>query len=90
MTEPGTLSLGEPHPAARVAFAWVREYLLADATRAAMLLESFASNAIEGNRLAEICGETLRRVMASEPVSDRYLLALAWTLRDMELMEKAA
>ncbi len=45
---------------------------------------SFASDAIEGNRLAEICGETLRRVIAGEPVSDRYLLGLCWTLREMD------
>jgi hypothetical protein len=46
------------------------------------LQESLASCALEGNRLAEICGETLRRLLAHEPVSDRYLLGLAWYVRD--------
>lgn len=47
-------------------------------------MESFASCGIENNRLAEVCGETLRRVLAQEPVSDRYLLGLVWTIRQME------
>jgi len=71
--ERGTLKDGEPHPAAHMA----REYIakLSPATLA-MLQESFASCAIEGNRLAEVCGETLRRVLNSELVSDRYLMGL--------------
>jgi hypothetical protein len=84
MNVPGTLALTEPHPAARDALAWVRAYLLKDIAKAHLLLESFASVGLSGNRIGEVCGETLRRVMASEPVSDRYLLGLAWTLREME------
>lgn len=73
MSERGTLDDKEPHPAAGMA----REYIakLPPATLA-MLQESFASCAIEGNRLAEVCGETLRRLLNSEPVSDRYLMGL--------------
>jgi hypothetical protein len=49
-----------------------------------MYLESYSSCAIEGNRLAEICAETLDRLIHGQPVSDRYILGLAWNLRDME------
>jgi len=28
-----------------------------------------------------VCAETLNRLMSSKPVSDRYLLGLAWTMR---------
>lgn len=45
--------------------------------------DAFASCAIEGNRTAEICHETMRRLLNGEPVSDRYALGLMWTLRDM-------
>lgn len=31
--------------------------------------------------IAEVCGETLRRIREGEPVSDRYVLGLAWTVR---------
>jgi hypothetical protein len=50
----------------------------------AMLQESLASTAIEGNDLSEICMETLRRLVNGEPVSDRYLLGLAWMLRNLK------
>ena len=78
---PGTLRPGEPHPAAYPAFRWIEHIPLADKMLA---LASFNSCAIEGNRIAEVCAETLRRLLAGEPVSDRYLLGLAWMLREME------
>lgn len=71
----GTLKLGEPHPAALDALQKIRGLGL---SRIAQLQESFSSCAIEGNRFAEVCGETLNRMMASQPVSDRYVLGLAW------------
>ena len=49
-----------------------------------MWLESLSSCAIENNRLAEILAETLHRVMTGEKVSDRYLLGLAWFLKEHE------
>ncbi len=45
--------------------------------------EAFASCAIEGNRLAEVCSGTLHRLMTQQPVSDRYILGLAWAVRSM-------
>jgi hypothetical protein len=53
----------------------------------AMWLEAFSSCAIEGNRLGAVCVETLRRILSGEPVSDRYVLGLAWAIR-MGLAEK--
>lgn len=78
---PGTLDIGETHPASQSAFRYI---VGLGVVTQSMYMESFSSCAIEGNRLAEVCAETLRRVMHGEPVSDRYICALAWTIRDME------
>lgn len=72
----GTLAAGEPHPAAYDAKAWIAQQEDLHAW-----MESFASCAIEGNRLAEICSETLSRLLKSQPVSDRYVLGLAWAMQ---------
>lgn len=82
MTDPGTLNAGEYHPAANSAAAWIRSRSVADLM---MWQEAFASCAIDGNRLADICGETLRRFLAGEPVSDRYIIGLAWEMRYGEI-----
>ena len=77
----GELNVGEPHPAALTAKAYI-------ATQGwetlAMWQEAFASCAIEGNRLGEICSETLARLIKGQAVSDRYVLGLAWTIKTME------
>ena len=76
----GTLKDNEYHPAADSA----KEYLVKLGYKKLMVWqESFASCAIEGNRLAEICSETLNRLMTGRPVSDRYLLGLAWTIKQL-------
>ena len=72
------LKIGENHPATHAAAEWLRAQSPVDL---AMWQEAFASNAIEGNRLAELCGETLRLFLAGQPIGERYLLALAWTMR---------
>lgn len=85
----GQLKENEPHPAAEGARQWLIGYIQRkDAYALLRLQESFAICALEGNRLAEICSETLRRLLNKEPVSDRYLLGLVWTIRDMEEKEK--
>jgi hypothetical protein len=38
--------------------------------------EALSSCAIENNRLAEVCAETLRRILHNELVSDRYVMGL--------------
>jgi hypothetical protein len=82
----GTLKIGEPHPSAREALRYVAKL---GHMRQLTLMESFSSCAIDGNRLAEVCVETLRRVMYFEPVSDRYILGLAWAIRSMDFSENA-
>lgn len=79
--ERGTLELKEPHPSAKDALAYV---LSIPFDKLMSYSGAYASCAIEGNRLGEICGETLRRVLNKEPVSDRYILGLAWNLKQME------
>lgn len=83
---PGTLRGGEPHPAAHSALEYVATLPF---EQQMALQESFSSCAIEGNRFAEVCSETLRRVMCREPVSDRYILGLAWAIRGMDSSENA-
>lgn len=79
--EKGTLSEKESHPASSSAIAYISSLGMQKLFEYA---EVFASTAIEGNRTAEVCHETLRRLLAKEPVSDRYLLGLCWVIRDME------
>ena len=78
-TKRGYLLPTEPHPAHYLALIYMRTKI-----NDPLIKEAFASCAIENNRLAEICLETLRRLEAGEPVSDRYLLGLAWALKGME------
>ena len=66
---------------ARMAMDYLRTIPLCDLQK---YRDAFSSCAIEGNRLGEVCAETLRRIMRGEPVSDRYLLGLCWAIRDME------
>ena len=81
MPKRGTIVAGEHHPAADSALQYLGSLGVA---KCAMYQESFSSCAIEGNRLAEICSETLSRLTAGKPVSDRYVLGLAWEIRNME------
>lgn len=74
------LNPGEPHPAARMALNWIKTLPIHELM---LWQEAFASTAIEsgGNRLATICSGTLDRLLTGKPVSDRYLLGLAWAIR---------
>lgn len=74
----GTLSKTEHHPAADDALKFLQSLGIVQLT---VWQEAFSSCAIEGNRLAEICAETLNRILSGKPVSDRYLLGLAWTIK---------
>lgn len=76
-----TLKPAEPHPAYVLALDYIQSIPYADLM---MYREAFATNAIEGNRLAEICLGTLNRFLHNEPISDRYLFGLAWALMKME------
>lgn len=73
----------EYHPAANAAMKWFRKWEL-DPIRYAMTREAIASTALSGDRNAQICNGTLNRLEKGEPVSDRYLLGLCWTLKELE------
>lgn len=77
----------EPHPAARDALHWWQNL---DPVSRAVIMESLASVALSGNRLAEICMSTIHRLEKGRPVSDRYLLGLCWTARVINEHKKNA
>lgn len=77
MSDRGTLKVGEPHPAVKDAIAYMQSLSLEDITK---WLAAFSSCSIEGNRFGEVCAETMRRLSDGEPVSDRYLLGLAFAI----------
>lgn len=79
--ERGTLNPTEPHPMAHNAYRYI---ISRSPIKNSLALETLSSCAIEGNRLAEVCAETLRRVMYNEPVSDRYLMGLCLYLKEMD------
>lgn len=75
------LNKGEPHPSSSSALAYISSLGI---QKLFEYQEAFATTAIEGNRLSEICLGTLNRLLNKEPVSDRYLLGLAWTIMRAE------
>lgn len=75
------LNPGEFHPMAPEAFQYVKGQGVA---KLLGLAESLASTALSGNRTAEVCWGTLDRILRGQPVSDRYLLGLAWLIRSGE------
>lgn len=77
----GTLGETEYHPMADSAMVWFKTIPF---EKLMVAREAMASTAIEGNRVGEICGETLDRLLKGEKVSDRYFLGLCWLLRDMQ------
>lgn len=84
----GTLKPNEIHPAADSALEFVKYFLKSDLNRCFRIRESFASTAIAGNRLSEVCLETLNRILNGDAISDRYLLGLAWTLMSLNKIEE--
>lgn len=82
--EVGSLSEGQPHPMAYSALDWFNNYKTQHLKEWMMMQESIASSALAGNDTAEVLHETIRRLNAGEPVSDRYLFGLCWFLRDSE------
>jgi hypothetical protein len=76
-----TLKDGEAHPAALAALQYLNALPFEEKQD---FLLTFSSLALEGNRLAEICYGTLRRIIDGEPVSDRYVLGLAWEINSIK------
>lgn len=81
------LALGEPHPSSKAALTWYNRWRL-NIKEYALTVESLASTAIEGNRLANVCLGTIKRLENNTPISDRYLLGLVWFLKEMQEADK--
>lgn len=77
MNKKGWLNEGEPHPSAYDAKAYILSLPKIKLELAAEIL----SSCVPGNKHAEICMETLNRMNTGKPVSDRYILGLAWYIR---------
>lgn len=75
----GTLNPGEPHPASLSALHWLKSQPKEIIN---LCVQSFAAASADGNRLGEVCFETMNRMLDGKPVSDRYLLGMAWAIRD--------
>ena len=80
--EKGTLRLGEVHPSSYTAMEYVKKRIMHPSFF--VIKEAMASTALSGNRYCEICLTTLERIENGEPVSDRYLLGLAWFLYEIK------
>ena len=78
----GNLKHGEPHPAAFSAKAWLLSIPI-DTLQKYLDYFNNNTNSCLSERCAEICAETLRRFLNKEPVSDRYLLGLTWTIQSL-------
>jgi hypothetical protein len=77
----GELKPGQPHPAVWIAKQYLEGLGLA---KLLLLLEAFSSCAIESIGNSEIYAETLDRLLNNKPLSDRYLMGLAWAVWKME------
>ncbi len=78
----GTLHVGEYHPAADSAMKFFKSLSIGERAK---IEEAFASTALSGNRLSEICLDTMQRLKHGKPVSDRYLLGLCWVIQDINV-----
>lgn len=87
MDDDSTIKDGEYHPAADSAMAWVKGFMVRYPHKYLLSKESLASTALAGNRLSQICMGTIERMAKGEPVSDRYLLGLAWTLMKLHIQD---
>lgn len=78
--DPGTLAEGETHPVAISALKWINAIPI---SQLALFQEAFDSTALSGDRASALCGETLNRILRGVNVGERYVLALAFTLRGL-------
>lgn len=91
--DPSEIGEGEFHPAARSAYRWLKGFMVTNPQDYMAYKEALANAALSGNRQAEICMGTIERLRKSQPVSDRYLLGLCWTilyLHNSDAMEAIA
>lgn len=78
--DPVEIRPGEFHPAARQAYRWLKGFMITNREDYEKYRTELSRGAETGNRQARICVGTIRRLQEGEPVSDRYLLGLAWTI----------
>jgi hypothetical protein len=72
-----TLKAGEFHPMTDSAYMYIKENLTPE------IIESMSSCAMSGNRSAEVCYGTAKRILDGDKISDRYLLGLAWLIKEL-------
>ena len=77
-----TLEEGEAHPCAHTALAYINDHR-------SKWSEAIYSCALTDNRTAQIAAGTLKRLENKEPVSDRYLMGLAWFIYELEGFPKS-
>lgn len=78
-----TIQEGEYHPVADSAMHWLKTFMRDKPLEYLRIKEAIYSTALSGNRSSELCASTIDRLAAGQPVSDRYLLALAWLVRSI-------
>jgi len=79
-SDPTELHPEEFHPAARSAYRWLKGFMISNPIDYARYKTAMSLAADSGNRQAQICLGTIERLRTSQPVSDRYLLGLTWTI----------
>lgn len=79
--EKDTLETVELHPASYDAWDYIKNL---DPLNYCKHIESLSSAAMSGNRNAELCIGTIERLKNKQPVGDRYILGLAWTLKILD------
>lgn len=93
LDDPSTIGPDEFHPAARAAYRWLKGFMITNKEQYMEYKTALAVAALSKNRQAQICVGTIERLRKSQPVSDRYLLGLCWTILYMhntEAIEKVA
>lgn len=83
MSDPTELRSEEFHPAARQAYRWLKGFMVASPADYSRCIIALSMAAAGENRQAEICMGTVERLRTGQPVSDRYLLGLCWTIMSM-------
>jgi hypothetical protein len=92
-SDPSEIRSDEFHPASRSAYRWLKGFMVTNSEDYRKYKLAIEMAAESGNRQAQICLGTINRLKYSQPVSDRYLLGLAWTilhLHDHDAMEGVA
>lgn len=75
---PFEIPSGEYHPSTYLAVDWLRNRTVKQLHECRDKLKEQAES---GNKSCIICYETMRRLLDSEEVGERYILGLVWMLR---------